>query len=568
MTWRIDGPQGYESRKTRWRAMEFMRGKGIDLGCGPEKVLETVHCVGVDSLKDVGLFGIQMKPDVIADVTELKLFATGSFDWAFSSHTLEHIPPEKVADTLREWMRVVRVGGHLILYLPDEEQYPKCVEPARGITEPESGCNPDHKWNVNYDAVVKLMERAGGGWDLVRYERCTEGSEYSLFFAFKKGKNPNRQDHSWKVDPNPEKKPTAAVVRFGAFGDTMQAASVCAALKKQGFHVTLYATYPASEIVAFDPNIDKLIVYLQDQVPMQWLGEMWMWQRAKYDRWVNLTESVEANLLAQENNVRFEWSPVARHRVMNVNYLEFQHQLARVPYEPTSKFYPTEQEKAWAEVELARMGKAGIKKFMLWGLAGSSRTHKIWPHIDQIFRRVMISYPDWGIVTTGDGSCADLEAGWEGYPKIWRTSGKWNIRQVATMLDHADLVVGPETGLLSMAAFYPMPKLVFLSHSTIENLSRDWINTVSLYAPNTHCPGRGRNEAPACHMMLPTFNGCLRNKDHGTAQCVAEIKPEWCWAAIQPCMVTGQAPDQGEVDEQLIRRDTPSVVEVNPPSAN
>ena len=560
MAWKIDGPQGHEQRKTRWRALPYIRGKGLDLGCGGEKVLDTAHVIGIDSGKDIQLFGTPMKPDILRDVTDLSIFAAGSMDFVFSSHTLEHIEPEKVGATLREWMRVVRVGGHLVLYLPDEQQYPKCREPGRGIEDFESGCNQDHKWNVHYEAVVNLMERTGFGWDLVHYERCDKNDEYSLFFAFKKSKNPNEQKHSWKIDPNPEKKPTAAVIRYGAFGDTIQAASLCATLKKQGYHVTMYATYPASEIVAVDPNIDKLVVYLQDQVPIQWLGHMWMWQRQFYDKWINLTESVETNMLATEMNVRFEWAPAARHAAMNHNYLEFQHKLGRIPYEPSSRFYPTEDEKKWREVERERMRKAGIEKFMIWPLAGSSRTHKIWPHIDQIFGRVLHHYKDWGVVTIGDGSCADLEAGWEGHQRIWRTSGKWTIRQCATMMEWADIVIGPETGLMSISAFYDMPKIVFLSHSTIENLTRDWKNTASLYAPSTQCPGRGKNEAPACHMMLPTFNGCLRNDQYGTAQCTVEIKPEWCWTVLQHCMIEGKAPTQREVDE-YIRADSPSIVQ-------
>src|SRR5882724_11568625 len=92
------------------------------------------------------------------------------------------------------------------------------------------------------------------------------------------------------------------VCRFGAFGDTVQAASVCASLKKAGNWVVLLCSYPASEIVALDPNIDELITLLQDQIPINWLGHLWQFleheYRGKGMRLVNLTESVEHNLLA------------------------------------------------------------------------------------------------------------------------------------------------------------------------------------------------------------------------------------------------------------------------------
>jgi ADP-heptose:LPS heptosyltransferase len=351
--------------------------------------------------------------------------------------------------------------------------------------------------------------------------------------------------HSWKIDPNPDKKPTVCIVRYGAFGDTIQAASICAAYKRMGWHVTLMCSYPASEVVALDPNIDEKIVQRVNQVPPQWLGHYWVWMSKKwrgkgFDKWVNLCESVEVVLLAKEGDLRFEWPAAARHRMMNSNYLEWQHILAGVPYEPEFKFHPTEDEKKWAVQERLRMQKAGIKKFILWNLAGSSRSHKLYPHQAVIWQHVFRHYPEWGIVTAGDGSCAELEVGFDGEPRLWRTSGKWNIRQVLTMMESADAVFGPETGVMSAAAFYPMPKILLLTHSSVENLSRDWLNTTSIWAPTTVCPGRGMNEAPACHMMHSKFEpGCRQNEEFGVAQCAVEIRPEWVWHHLQAAMRTG-----------------------------
>jgi hypothetical protein len=64
----------------------------------------------------------------------------------------------------------------LILYVPDEDEYPKVGE---------KGANPDHKWNVNYDKVVKYMEGVPRNWDLIDFQKRNQGDEYSLFFVFK-----------------------------------------------------------------------------------------------------------------------------------------------------------------------------------------------------------------------------------------------------------------------------------------------------------------------------------------------------------------------------------------------
>lgn len=354
---------------------------------------------------------------------------------------------------------------------------------------------------------------------------------------------------SHRADPNPKKLPTACVVRYGAFGDLVQTMSIVTRLKKDGYHVTLICQHPGGEIVIHDPNVDRLIVQTQNQIPIGHLGLFWMWFEShgaiggkRFDKWVNLTESVESNLLISPGNVKFAWHPAARHQFMNHNYLEFQHKIGDVPYEPTFKFYPTKEETQWRDQERARMRKHGIDKYILWALAGSSRTHKVYPHAPAIWEHVLKHYPGWGVMTVGDPSCVDFEKGHDGKTRMWCTSSRYSMRQVLTMLETADVVVGPETGVMSAAAFYSMPKVVFLSHSTIENLTRDWLNTTSLWAPRTRCTGRGNNEAPACHKMLPTFEGCTRNPEFGVAQCAVEIKPEWTWDVLQSAMREGVAP--------------------------
>src|SRR3954467_2061098 len=126
MTWDIDDPCGNESGKIVWETTPYTRGRGLDLGCGPNKVWP--HAIGVDNYTETELFGIQMKPDVVCNVTKLDVFGSASMDFVFSSHVLEHIEYEKVPDTLKEWLRVLKPSGYLLLYLPDEDDYPKVGE--------------------------------------------------------------------------------------------------------------------------------------------------------------------------------------------------------------------------------------------------------------------------------------------------------------------------------------------------------------------------------------------------------------------------------------------------------
>lgn len=50
-----------------------------------------------------------------------------------------------------------------------------------------------------------------------------------------------------------------------------------------------------------------------------------------------------------------------------------------------------------------------------------------------------------------------------------------------------DLVIGGETGMLNAVSFESVPKIVTLSHSSENNLTRDWVNCTSLAPENTPC---------------------------------------------------------------------------------
>jgi ADP-heptose:LPS heptosyltransferase len=457
-------------------------------------------------------FGFTQKPDVMCDVEDLSVFGSQSMDFVYSSHTLEHISDYKSA--LKEWWRVVKVRGYLILYLPHKDFYPNMGQ---------NGSNPDHKHDFLPQDIISAMEELSG-WDLLECQERNEDQEYSMLLIFQKT-GASRHRYTCR-EPVPEK--TACVVRYGAYGDLMQASSVLAGLKKQGYHVTLFTSNPGAQVIEHDPHIDKIVLFDRDQVPNADLVSFWSWQKKKFTKFVNLSESVEGSLLAMPGRTLHYFPPAARHSLMNFNYLELQHELAGVPHSPEIVFYATGEERSWAEK--ARQ-KCGVGPVVLWALAGSS-VHKTWPFIDNVLASILLKYPTARVVLTGNEACQILEQGWENEPRIIKTSGKWTIRQTLSFLPECDLIVGPETGVLNAAACMSVPKVVILSHSTQENLTRDWKNTVSLYAKNTVCAGRGDNEAPACHMMHYDWSACTQTPD-GVAQCQADISATDVWLEVE-----------------------------------
>ena len=162
MVWKIDNPECNEASKIKYDVVEYTRGEGLDLGCGMYKLYP--HFTGVDNGHQWGTEGA----DIASDCEDLHLFATGVFDFVFSSHLLEHIVDYKAA--LAEWWRVIKPGGHLVLYIPHKDFYPNCGE---------RGSNPDHKHDFLPDDVVEAMQELNG-WNLIVNEERDQDQEYSF----------------------------------------------------------------------------------------------------------------------------------------------------------------------------------------------------------------------------------------------------------------------------------------------------------------------------------------------------------------------------------------------------
>jgi len=107
-----------------WEAdvmLPFCEGKGLDIGCGNRKIPGSI---GVDLTPGgkEGDAGSQMGMKCAADVTVADTdlpFDDDSMDYVHARHVLEHIVDPLAA--LREWARVLKPGGKMVVAAPDEE---------------------------------------------------------------------------------------------------------------------------------------------------------------------------------------------------------------------------------------------------------------------------------------------------------------------------------------------------------------------------------------------------------------------------------------------------------------
>jgi SAM-dependent methyltransferase len=144
----------------------YFIGSGIDIGSGPDplsnyyELFPMMGPVRAWDLEDGDAAFMESVPDE-------------SFDFVHSSHCLEHMTDPEVA--LKNWFRILRPNGHLVVLIPDEDMYEQGTFP--------STFNSDHKWTLtvhkkrswspNSRNVLDLLLSLGERADIIKVEQAT-----------------------------------------------------------------------------------------------------------------------------------------------------------------------------------------------------------------------------------------------------------------------------------------------------------------------------------------------------------------------------------------------------------
>lgn len=116
----------------------------LHVGCGPLTLRDLpafFHSGQWDEIRtDINP---DVRPDLVADSRDLSLLDDGAVDAVYSSHNIEHVWSFEVPVVLREFRRVLRDDGLLVIMCPDIQQVAQAVAEGR-LEEPlyESPAGP------------------------------------------------------------------------------------------------------------------------------------------------------------------------------------------------------------------------------------------------------------------------------------------------------------------------------------------------------------------------------------------------------------------------------------------
>lgn len=100
----------------------------LHIGCGPKRKDQTTRGFNTDEWRELRLdIDERVAPDIVGTMTDMSSVASGSIDAIFSSHNIEHLYPHEVPGALKEFLRVLKPDGFLVVTCPDLQEVCRLV---------------------------------------------------------------------------------------------------------------------------------------------------------------------------------------------------------------------------------------------------------------------------------------------------------------------------------------------------------------------------------------------------------------------------------------------------------
>jgi predicted SAM-dependent methyltransferase len=130
----------------------------LHIGCGEKYIPGFIH-IDVKKFPHV---------DYVISADKLDMFNDNSVDLIYSCHLLEHFGRHQIEDVLKEWYRVLKLGGILRLAVPDFDAVVDIYQKNRNLEEVYGLLmgGQTHEFNFhhsvfNFDYLSKLLKKVG-----------------------------------------------------------------------------------------------------------------------------------------------------------------------------------------------------------------------------------------------------------------------------------------------------------------------------------------------------------------------------------------------------------------------
>jgi hypothetical protein len=265
-------PNSNVPRWVRYRSVGYLLNRGLSFGIGIDLFPKSATQPGKFDL----VADILPNPAIAICDGRFDILTDGAFDHVSVGPALGCSP--NPGQLFRQLVSKLKMRGHVVVWQPE-----KPVHAHQHIT-------------FNTESIMQLL-RESGAWQM-KASISREGS--TLVIA---KKIPGQRGDIIPVRPRPAK--TACICRYGALGDMVMITPLIRKLHEDGYHVTMNITEYAAPVIENNPYVDNIVLQERDAIPNVDLGPYWDEWRGEYDKYINLSESIEGRLLKVENRKEF-----------------------------------------------------------------------------------------------------------------------------------------------------------------------------------------------------------------------------------------------------------------------
>ena len=152
---------------------KYFCGHGIDIGGKPDPLV--LYKEFFPKLESVRTWDLED-----GDAQFMVSLDDNSVDFVHSSHCLEHI--NDPYEGLKNWLRVIKHGGYIVVTLPDEDLYEQGIFPStfNGDHKNTFSINKTESWSDKSVNILDLIKSLGQMADLRKIELIDYTYRYSL----------------------------------------------------------------------------------------------------------------------------------------------------------------------------------------------------------------------------------------------------------------------------------------------------------------------------------------------------------------------------------------------------
>ncbi len=318
-------------------------------------------------------------------------------------------------------------------------------------------------------------------------------------------------------------KPKLLLIAYRAYGDFIYSSPVLPYLFDK-YDVYLETNCKGDDLFHDDPRFKQKAVFVFEQYPANEFSSRCeerfklIRKQINPDVEINLNGTLEVACIARREQPEYHY-PVGDRRVVFGSNAFYDAVFRRCGMETPN---PLNLEGLYFPEEIATWAKQWREKhagkFIVFVPIHGSSIHKVFRNWRNVVQRILDQYDDAFVYLIGDNKekVSDF--------KHERVRGLFHpdlpFKQTVLMTKYADLVIGPETGIMVAAGMWGTPKIMVTSASSVWQVAQYTRNDFSFQAPVACSP---------CHLSVFDINDCqnvIEYKAERIPACVKEFSEE------------------------------------------